>query len=268
MFNSKQTYVLIGLFLCSLLMFIVLYNRDVNTTPVYCLMVTGHDDSRYKFAQLSVLNFKRQTYKNKVLIIINQSSKNRLVQKEEVDNILEVFVDTGDKSLGEIRNISLQFVPPNAIWTTWDDDDWRHDDYLSHMTSEMQKQQCDFLMFTNRIEYNINNSFSYKLTLKTGLMTFFSKQNPRLLYDHVSTSEDKVIKEYATGNMKTFVYDNDCRYYIRIVHSKNTSVYVQNTKNKLKDTQYHKFYFENELNKNERRFVDNIISKYYKHYVI
>jgi hypothetical protein len=118
-------------------------------------------------------------------------------------------------------------------------------------------------MLRNRIEYNLNNSFAYKSTLKTGFMTFFSKYDKNLRYDDVSTSEDVRVKEYATKNMRYVTYDNDAKLYIRLVHNDNTSVYVDGKKKDVRDTSKNKVYFETELYKKERDFVDNIISKYY-----
>jgi len=102
------------------------------------------------------------------------------------------------------------------------------------------------------------------MSLKTGFMTFFSKHNSNIRYEHISTSEDVQVKQYAIKELKTYIYDNDARLYIRLIHADNTSVFVQSNKNKVKNTKNNKMYFENQLNKKEKSFVDNIISKYYK----
>jgi hypothetical protein len=85
-------------------------------------------------------------------------------------------------------------------------------------------------MFQNRIEYNKTNNFSFKMTMKSGFMTFFSVHNPFLEYEHVSTSEDVKVKNYALKHMKTYIYDNDPKMYIRLIHDDNTSIYVHNKK--------------------------------------
>lgn len=267
MFNSNQTVLL---FVFTVIMIvccvILLFTRSqvTSTPPVYCLMVTGYSDKRRPFALRSVSNFLEQQYQNKHLIILNQSKSKLLKKNQTFDNILEFYVNNEDKTLGNLRNISLRFVPPNAIWTTWDDDDWRHPSYLSTLMKRMFDTKTDFLMLRNRIEYNLNNSFAYKSTLKTGFMTFFSKYDDNLRYDDVSTSEDANVKGYAIKNMRYATYDNDAKLYIRLVHSDNTSVYVDGKKRSVKNTSKNKVYFETELDKKERDFVDNIISKYYK----
>jgi hypothetical protein len=225
-------------------------------------MITGVNNERIDFAKKSIQNFKDQTHESKHLIILNQS-KEKLVLDDH-PSILEVFVEKGNKSLGELRNMSLQFVPPNAIWTTWDDDDWRAPKYIATMVNTMNKERANFLMFQNRIEYNSLNDYSFQLSLKNGLMTFFSVYNKNLQYEHVSTSEDLKVKKYAMKHIKTHIYNNDPTLYIRLIHKNNTSVYVDTNKNNLKNTNNNKVYFENKLNKKEQEYVDNIISKYYK----
>ena len=233
MFNWNKTYMVcllsfVLLFVQMIFVINILWNKEER--PVYCLMVTGYNKERLSMARKSIQNFKQQTYKNKNLIILNQS-KERLIKKESKDTtVLEVLVDKEDKTLGELRNMSLQFVPPNAIWTTWDDDDYRSSNYIKKMVHIMNKNKAEFLMFQNRIEYNKTNNFSFKMTMKSGFMTFFSVHNPFLEYEHVSTSEDVKVKNYALKHMKTYIYDNDPKMYIRLIHDDNTSIYVHNKK--------------------------------------
>ena len=261
MINIKYlTYIYIIL----ILGFVIYFNflKTSKNTPVYCLMITGHLKNRRKFALKSIQNFLKQSYDNKHLVILNQDNISLL--KNNYDNILEVKIDNTNKTLGELRNISLQFVPPNAIWTVWDDDDYRVSNYIDTMVNQMHKTNCDFLMFQNRIEYNLNNDFSFKMTLKSGFMTFFAKYNPYLQYEHISTSEDKQMKQYALKNLNVHVFNNNPLVYIRAIHTNNTSVYVSQNKNQLQNTKNNKVYFENNLTKYEKELVNNIIYKYYK----
>ena len=231
---------------------------------MYCLMVTGHKPSRIPYAKKSVHNFLNQTYENKHLVVLNQGADAVLSDDEHLrDNMLEVFVDNRGKTLGEIRNMSLQFVPPNAIWTTWDDDDWRAPVYLATMERTMRDNGSDFLMFQNRVEYNLLNGFAFRLTLRSGLMTFFARNRPDLQYAHSATSEDRPLKDYARRHLKTHLMDNDPKLYVRLVHGDNTSVYVDKHKHLLRDTTKNKDFFEQALSDEEKAFVSNIISGYY-----
>ena len=62
---------------------------------------------------------------------------------------------------------------------------------------------------------------------------FFAKHNPYLQYEHVSTSEDKKMKQYALKNLNVHVFNNNPLVYIRAIHKNNTSVYVSQNKNHL-----------------------------------
>lgn len=260
MINIKYlTFVYVLLF--GILLCITLFENKIDS-PVYCLMITGYVKDRRKFALKSIKNFLNQSYKNKYLIILNQDNTSLL--KQDYDNILEIMINNTNKTLGELRNISLQLVPPNAIWTVWDDDDYRDKNYISTMVNQMIKTNSDFLMFQNRVEYNLNNDFTFKLTLKSGLMTFFAKHNPYLQYEHISTSEDKKMKQFALNNLKVHIFNNNPLIYIRAIHKNNTSVYVSKNKNQLQNTINNKVYFENNLTRYEKELVNNIIYKYYK----
>lgn len=235
--------------------------EEPDQSMVYCLMVTSNDSHRRPFCKASVRNFNEQTYAQKRLIILNLSDTSIL--SDSTDDILEVFVERNGLSLGELRNMSLELVPPNAWWTLWDDDDWRCSDYLARFVE--WSKGYDFLMIQNRIEYNTQTKFAYVLTLRTGLMSFFSKRHPLLRYEHVNTKEDVVVKETALRTLKTRIVDNPSEMYVRMVHGKNTSPYANAQKNSVRETQGHKVYFERELRKEERAYLRKILSTNYKH---
>lgn len=233
--------------------------------PVYCLMITGYTPERLPYARASVRNFLEQSYPNKHLVVVNQSADGLVLTEDEHarDNMLEFFVDKRGKTLGELRNISLQFVPPDAVWTTWDDDDWRAPEYLRTMVDAMRERGADFLMFMHRVEYNRTNGHAFRLTLRSGLMTFFARQHPALRYAHMDTSEDRTLKEYARVHLNPRVLDNDPKLYVRLIHEDNTSVYVDKHRARIRDTLKNKDFFENELDDSERRFVDRVAREYY-----
>ena len=259
--QNKQIIVELSKYLIiPILMFIIsLFYCLKKQIPVYCLMITGYNRERLNYARKSIDNFNNQTYKNKYLIILNQSN---ISLKTKQQNILEVKVDK--LTLGELRNMSLELVPPNAIWTIWDDDDYRNKEYISTMVSIMNENNVNSVFFKNRIEYNKTNNFSFIMTLKTGFMTMFCKKDPFVKYAHVFTNEDVPVKQYILNNMSTYIYDNDPKMYIRLIHNDNTSVYVQKDKNKLKDTSKNKIYFERKLNTNEYNYLNEIVKNYYK----
>ena len=243
-YNFQLVCIILVVFIIQFFCVITLLNIR-EEPPVYCLMVTGYKDDRLPFAHKSIQNFLNQSYKHKFIVIINQSNTKLL--KHNTSNMLEVFVDGSNITLGELRNMSLEFVPPNSIWTTWDDDDIRNTNYLSTMTNQLLHNNVDCILFKHRIEYNIHSNFSFVMTLNSGFMTMFCKKHPDIQYEHVSTNEDVQVKQFVMKRLRYYIYDNDPTDYIRLTHGKNTSIYVDKEKKDLKDTRTNSLYFERYL---------------------
>ena len=226
---------------------------------VYCLMVTGYTPQRVSYAKKSVTNFLKQNYEHKHMIILNQSSEN-ILESIHSNRIVEIKVAV-DK-LGILRNKSVDMVPINAVWTTWDDDDYRHPEYLTTFMQEFRNQNVDFVMFQNRLEYNIRSDYKFKIKLKSGTMIFFSKDKS-LKYDPVESMEDQALKKSAIGKLRCKIINNDPKLYIRLIHDNNTSLYVNENKDSLRDTSKHVDYFESQPTPDEIEYMNKIISFYY-----
>ena len=235
--------------------------------PVYCLMITGKDEQRFNFAKIAIKNFLIQSYKNKYLIIINEGNE-KLINKYshwEQKHILEIIINRkiNNLTLGDLRNISLQYVPPNAIWTTWDDDDWRHVDYITILYNELIKSGKKYLMYKNRIDHNFNTNFKYRVHIYTGGYIFFMFNDPNIYYDSLDTKEDMIVKKYIMkqkNSNKVFIYDNDPKLYIRFIHKNNTSLFIDPSKKKLITNNFIK---ETNVSSSENIYVNKIITTYY-----
>ena len=238
------------------------YNNNIVFDDIYCLMVTGKDDVRYKFAQIAVKNFKLQTFPNKYLIIINEGDKN--ISSIDERNILEIHIDKKKMSLGELRNISLEFVPMNAIWTTWDDDDWRSNDYLNILYKQLKSTKSDIIMFQNRLEHNFNTNYTWISRLNSGFILFFKYKKWYDKFDDVDYNEELTLKKYILKNSKYYVFNNIPNIYLRFVHLNNTSVYVNPQKNKINDTIKNIDYKEYDASLSNKQYVKHIVKKYYR----
>lgn len=242
--------------------------------PIYCLMISGKNDLRRRFAKVAIENFYTQDYSNKFMVIINEGNVSLFdenIQKyNKIKNrVIEVMINKKQLklTLGDLRNISLQFVPINAIWTTWDDDDWRRRDYLSIMGKELIKSNMKYLMYKHRIDHNFNTNMSYKITLENGTFIFFAWKDPFLKYDSLEKKEDVVVKNYIlTNNNKLMLYDNDPRLYIRFVHKDNTSVFVDKSKTSILPLSKNSNYKEFELTDIEQQYVNEIIENKFKEF--
>lgn len=237
----------------------------IHEPSIYCIMITGKDDNRYHLAKKSINNFLNQNFKNKYLIIVNHSKTFKLTPIQK--NIFELNIDKeqNNLTLGELRNIALSIVPFNALWITWDDDDYRHSNFLMFLYNVLQKQNADLVTFTKRLEYNRNTGLIWKMTIKSGAVLALCKKFQFFEYLNKNSMEDiHLIDSYKNQNKKVVIIDNDPKLYIRLVHENNTSLYVEKYKRKTISTRNKKSnYLEENVSPDEENYVKKIVSSYY-----
>lgn len=234
-------------------------------------MITGKDDQRIELSKQSLHNFQSQDYSNKLLVIINHHpTRDVLVLSKQISNnitvdknVCEIKVDKNGKTLGELRNFSLSLVPEGALWTTWDDDDWRHPTYLSVLYKRMTDTLTDCVAFTNRYEYNLNTKFAWKMTLMTGFPIILCKKHINIHYKNVDTMEDtELLQQIRELSYKITVFSNTPDMYIRIVHDNNTSKYVDPDKTSIRQTTG--IYNEYNVSNIEKQYILQKINGYIK----
>lgn len=233
---------------------------------ICCILVTGKDDHRIQYARSAIHNFLNQTYPNKKLIIVNHHTTQSVLPSLDFskwpDNVFEFKVSKDDLMLGDLRNIALELVSHDALWTTWDDDDYRSDHYLSDLYQAYTDSNAICVGFSNRMEYNNTNGFVWKSTLKTGFPHVLAKFDRRVRYLRKDTMEDvDLITQYASLG-KVVILDNDPLLYIRTVHGNNTSLYVDAQKNTI--VQGGKVYRESKATERESNHVKQIMSTYFR----
>lgn len=251
----------------ALLLFIILqykcprlketFQEEKNSPPIFCLMITGKNDERIRLSRESVKNFYTQTYENKHLVIINHHPTLDVIENNN-DRVFEFKVKKSpNMTLGMLRNISLMFVPFNAYWIPWDDDDWRSQEYLSILHDELLKNEADALVFTKRYEFNVNTRFSWMIELRSGFPIVLCKNNPIIKYKNIDTMEDTdLIKDMKDIGYKVKVYDNSPGLYIRLVHTNNTSLYVNDNKENVIISRYKNAnYVESDIDDDEKKYV-------------
>jgi hypothetical protein len=232
---------------------------------IYCILITGKNEERYKFIPIAIENFNIQTYPNKKLLIINHGKK-QLFQKQNSENIIEImFNKTKNFTLGDMRNYSISMVPYNGIFCIFDDDDYRHPKFIELLYKQMVAKNADVVFFKNRIDYNINNKFAYRSKFNKGMPFILAKNINNIKYLSKESLEDiRLYLDYDIHNKKIHIINNDPRWYIRLIHGTNTSLFVDNDRKEIinysDDSNYHEF----DLTQKERDFSDTIISKYFK----
>ena len=234
---------------------------------VNCVMVTLNDSFRRSYVEKSILNFHSQTYKHKRLIIVDQSADGILPGEGWKSSNVTVFHIPVPHShtLGSLRNMVLNTIPHSQIWTTWDDDDWRDHRYIDIAINQLRRTHSDFMMLTQRIDYNTTTDFAYGVTLKSGLYaSTFAYVNDRIRYDNLNSMEDQCIKRLGfLYSKKPTTMVNDPLLYIRLVHGNNTSQYVKKQKTCILDTANNKHFFEWNVTSTQLIRIREILSTYY-----
>ena len=230
-------------------------------------MITGKDECRKHFAHVAIENFKRQDYPYKKLVIINHGKFNVIENEIKIDeDMFEFHVEkTKDVSLGDLRNIGLEMVPLNALWITWDDDDWRHDTFLSYLFTQLKESQSDCITFSNRIEYNTKNRFVWLMHLKKRFFIMLVPKDSRFMYLSKDTGEDLDFIDFYEKHYKCKVLRaNNPNLYIRLVHVNNTSAYVDADKKKIITTDNYSNYTESDSTPDQESYTLYIINTFYK----
>lgn len=104
-------------------------------------MITGHKPERRPLALASIQSFRRQTWQNRELYVVN-TGQPLLPCKTcaERQGIHEVLVDQGEKTLGDLRNIGFKLG--SGPWLIqWDDDDWSHPTRIAEQMEQAHPQR-------------------------------------------------------------------------------------------------------------------------------
>lgn len=217
-----------------LLIFVLIWimNARVNgyTGKICCIMITGKDDARIDLARKALDNFVKQEYPDKMLLIINHNPHKQVID-QNVKDVHEFYIEKKG-NLGDLRNIALQFIPLGCCWTTWDDDDYRHPSYLQ--TLARFKTDNNIVCLSRRLEYNSNNGASWVGYKKDGFVFFLAPVDNRIIYLSRDTMEDvDILDDFRKNGYTVKVLKNDPKIYVRVVHSSNTSLYVNAQRNYL-----------------------------------
>lgn len=210
--------------------------RAQQPVHVHCLMMTGKDEARINFARSSVANFLRQTHQHKRLIIVNEHPTLRvLADSGPVGGVEEIVYDrsTGG-TLGGMRNTALDMVPDGEMWITWDDDDYRHETFLSSLVAVAEARGADAVFHTRRFEHNLNTGFTWGHERRDGFWIVLCRKAPGVRYRELDANEDRDIREQIrTACPRWVVWENDPHLYIRTIHGLNTNTTVSPAKRQL-----------------------------------
>lgn len=203
--------------------------------PIYCLMITGKPGT-IQFARTTAKLFLLQDYPNKHLIIINHDLTENVIFGNTVledKRINEMMVSKKNKTLGDLRNISLKYVPIGAYFYTYDSDDFSNINLLSYLHNEAKKNNAKYVLMRNRLNFNRNNDSLWRSSDDRGNSILFGLKTGEndFQYSSKDTLEDWGVKQL--GNHAVIV-NNPFHYYVRFVHENNTSPFVDPNQSEAK----------------------------------
>lgn len=199
---------------------------DKNAVPlVSCLCVTHQKP--WLLAR-AVTCFLHQSYPSKQLVIVYENID--LLTEEYVKelclitNIKLIRVDSMNvkKTLGELRNISVEEADGEYI-CQWDDDDWYHSDRIFYQMQSLLKSDKPASILDRWLIYNaVDNKiyYSHKRLWEGSIMCRKDIFQLRR-YSAVPKGEDTAIIDFLSEN--DYLIHLDAPYlYIYIYHSGNT----------------------------------------------
>ena len=180
---------------------------------VTCIMVTGHIPARRPLALLAIESFKRQTYEDRFLVIVNQSPETVVPFNIPHPLIREVLCETRSGILGNLLNIGLDNTS-TPFMAIFDDDDWSRADRLAYQMSFMN-DDVDFVGLRRSVCYDWDTKKSYiRHTVGGGSIYRLAHQR----YTPQTFGVDTVFDRQFTNKI---MLDNDPDIYVRGCHDTN-----------------------------------------------
>ena len=198
-------------------------NFIVDMPKVSCLCITKNKEH---ILRESIISYQNQIYKNKELIVVYEDDNeyiNDIIENFNSEDIKYIKISTKNKkTLGELRNISIQRASGEYV-CQWDDDDWYHPLRIWEQFKNMKLNNKKGSILSSWTVYdNVKNDLleCKRLNLIGWEGSFlFEKSSLKSLYPDMTRGED-------TSFIKNIEKDLHVLYrpelYIYRVHSSNT----------------------------------------------
>jgi len=207
---------------------------------VSCLMVTA---DRKKLCKRSLLSYRRQTYANRELIIIDDGKEDLapLLQDLPPDRVTYKRLErVPENVLGTLRNLSLTEASGDFI-TQWDDDDWYHPDRLK-IQAETLLKGYDACTLSNALMHIDVEPFFYhpyiSLFKKGTPGSIMHRRDESIRYPEWRRSEDDIFLNSWARKRYTKLPESYAYLFIRCFHGCNTwdlKHFLQQMRNTLPD---------------------------------
>ena len=177
---------------------------------------------RMKLVKESYSHFKNQTYPSKKMLIVTDGKEKEhealkaMVRKDKSLMVLHV---EERKTLGELRNISIEYAPSD-LSIQWDDDDWYGPTRIMEQFRGLKDNQA--VMLTEQLHYFRDTKQVGWTIDNTGIEgTLLLDRRCGLHYPAERRGEDTVLKKaLRSRNILGLVNGGTC--YCRTYHGNNT----------------------------------------------
>lgn len=187
-------------------------------------MVTGKSPERLPLARLAVQAFRRQTYTNAELLILNDGIDR--VAPVGTPGVRELFVTRGCP-LGELRNMAFERAEGDWL-LQWDDDDWYHEQRIEYMVAGVGQACAATLHWQVRCDVRTGTAYYYRGRANEGIHgTILHRRDVTARYPHTARGEDTAFLHLlgpiqVLDNRPAAGYGADAGLYVRFHHGHNT----------------------------------------------
>jgi|GEM_PF-996127 len=181
---------------------------------VTAVMITGMHPARYDFARVAIKCFKKQTYPNKELLIINHGTKSLA---DGDGRLRQVRVrKKKSETVGDLRNLGLAHAAGDFV-ISWDDDDWHHPRRIE--TQMNARRDGAAVLLKNRIHHNFQNgSAGYDRADDGAPATILHPRDVPFRYPSLTRGSDSVFAQHFKTRVAV---ENDAALYLRFFHGLN-----------------------------------------------
>jgi glycosyltransferase involved in cell wall biosynthesis len=186
-------------------------------------MVTAN---RKRLARRSIECFRRQTYPETELVIVDDGDEDYSSLLEGIPRTRYVRIEKAEGNvLGHLRNISLEAAQGEII-TQWDDDDWYHPDRLQRQASVLA-QGYDACCLTGALMHLDTPAFfdhPYLGYLAAGVPgSIMHVRDEAIRYPETRRAEDSVYLDHWIKSRRYLLMPrSESHLFIRCFHGSNT----------------------------------------------
>lgn len=195
---------------------------DRRREPIFALMVTGKHPQRQPLARGAVASFLNQDHGNRFLVVVDDGERPLDLSAVPTERRL-VIRPSGRRPLGELRNLGLEAIPTGALWTYWDDDDWRHPRQMTAQRTVLDTLGVPACLLTRQVKYSLPRDIAYVDRHPGGFAgSLMSRKHPTLRFPPWAAGEDSAYLDALKQDWSWYPWNNPPHLMLRFYHGANT----------------------------------------------